>query len=147
MRVVFKGQLGGSPIVFRGYPYQRGSGLGSIFKGLLRMVLPLAKQAGKAIGKEALVTGANVARDVAEGQDIVESLKLQGRRGGKRLVKKGVRSLTGQKRKKKPQSGGAVGRAPPRRTSINKRAIPTRRVTRRKGVRRRKKAALPDILF
>ncbi len=36
---------------FKGVPYQRGTGLGSVFRSLFRAILPIAKGAGKAVGK------------------------------------------------------------------------------------------------
>ena len=51
-------QHGGSMPLFVGQPYQTGAGLGSIFRGLLKFLMPAAKSAGKAIGREALSTGA-----------------------------------------------------------------------------------------
>ena len=141
MRVVFKGQIGGAPTAFRGYPYQRGSGVGSFLKGLLRIVFPLARQAGKAIGREALNTGANIAKDIVQGQDLGTSVKKQSKRAGKRLLKKGVRRIA------EGQRGGALGRAPPRR-NINRRRVVAKRPVGRKGrkvSKRRRKRAVGDI--
>jgi hypothetical protein len=73
-------QQGGSiPVVFRG-PYQRGDGLGGLFKGLVRVArpifksvikaaTPLAKRAGKALAKQAMNTGMEIARDVSKGEN------------------------------------------------------------------------------
>ena len=74
------GQLGGSIVGFRGNPYQRGRGLGSFFTRLFRGLLPIAKSAAKAVGKEALRTGIGVAGDVLNNrQDLEGSLKTHGR--------------------------------------------------------------------
>ena len=90
-------QQGGLPLqVFVGERYQRGNGLGHIFRGLLRFLMPIAKTAGKA----ALRTGAAIASDVAEGRPIkdafqehtVGKLESMGRKtqkgGGKRTKKR-----------------------------------------------------------
>jgi hypothetical protein len=73
---------------FAGVPYQRGYGIGNIFRGLFRMLLPLVKTAGKTIGKEALFTGTNIASDMLAGQDIETSAKNRGREAATRLVNK-----------------------------------------------------------
>jgi len=125
MRVAFNGQVGGAPAAFRGYPYQRGSGLGSIFKGLLRFVLPFAKQAGQAIGREALSTGVNVARDVLEGENAISALEKHGRTGAKNLVEKGSAKLMAKLHK-----GGAIGSAPSRKVisgCLSKKAAPKKK--------------------
>ena len=125
MRVVFNGQLGGAgdPLVFQGYPYHnlKGGGIGSMLRSLFRMVLPIAKQAGKTIGREALLTGANVAQDVLEGETVTTALEKHGKEGAKRLVKKGA-----TKALEKLQSGGSLGRLPHKRI-INGRIMRKRR--------------------
>ena len=72
-------QSGSGLPVFRGSRGQAGHGLGSIFSGLFRSALPLLKniglKIGKAFGKQALKTGAQIATDVAEGQPFVDSAK------------------------------------------------------------------------
>ena len=42
---------------FQGARFQRGQGLGSMFKGLLRLATPLLKKGAVALGKTALKTG------------------------------------------------------------------------------------------
>lgn len=64
---------------FVGIPYQRGAGLGSIFRGIFRMVTPILKRAAKAAGKQALSVGANVISDVVKGGDITESISKHGK--------------------------------------------------------------------
>ena len=64
-------QAGGEISYFFGSHYQKGYGLGSIFSGLLRSVVPLFKStAAKNLGKMALKTGARVAGDVLQGENI-----------------------------------------------------------------------------
>ncbi len=79
--------------MYAGERYQRGYGLGAIFGSLLRSILPLAKNVGKTVGKQALRTGASVAHDVLEGSNFKESLKTRGKQGARRLVQKGLQSL------------------------------------------------------
>lgn len=81
---------------FQGLPYQRGNGLGSLFRGLFRMILPVAKKVGKAVGKQVLSSGARVASDVVSGNySIQESLKNRLREGTGELAKKYLKTQTG----------------------------------------------------
>ncbi len=80
-------QQTGHGAAFAGVPYQRGGGLGSIFRGLFRAILPVAKSVGRAVGKQALRTGAAIASDVADGANFKESAKKHGREGVKKVVK------------------------------------------------------------
>lgn len=47
-------QTGHGMTAFEGMPYQRGAGLGSLFKGLFRLILPIGKRAFSTVGREAL---------------------------------------------------------------------------------------------
>ncbi len=99
---------------FEGLPYQRGNGLGSFFRGLFRMILPVAKKVGKAVGREALATGANIASDLLKGQKFEESVKSRGKEGASNLLSKGATHL------QQNQKGGRLGKRPARkRKGIN----------------------------
>ena len=63
-------QKGGNLPAFRGSRCQQGYGLGSIFKGLFRWVMPHLQQGAKMLGKRAVQTGAQVAQDVLDGDDV-----------------------------------------------------------------------------
>ena len=92
---------------FHGVPYQRGNGLGSLFRGLFRMILPVAKKVGKAVGKQALRSGAKVASDVVSGDyNIQDSLKKRGREAASSLLTKAGQHF---------QKGSGLGRPPKRR--------------------------------
>ena len=47
-------QRGGNIIGYRGVRFQRGYGIGGIFKSLARYAIPLFKQGAKVVGKRAL---------------------------------------------------------------------------------------------
>jgi hypothetical protein len=49
--------------VYVGTRFQRGHGLGSIFGGLFKAAVPLLKKGAKTLGREALKTGLNIAKD------------------------------------------------------------------------------------
>lgn len=96
---------------FIGMPYQRGAGLGSFFRGLFRALLPVAKSAGKALGKQALSTGAQIASDVVAGRTIKEATKRRGKAGAATLLRKAATKIS--------QSGRGLGRKPKRKRTTN----------------------------
>lgn len=71
---------------YRGTPYQRGAGLGSFFRALFRMAVPVMKSVGKKVGKHALSAGANVIADVARGQPVLDSMKKHSRAETSRML-------------------------------------------------------------
>ncbi|GBM08449.1 hypothetical protein AVEN_263319-1 [Araneus ventricosus] len=58
---------------YEGVSFQKGYGLGGIFRRLFRAALPFLVKGGKALRKEALITGTNVINDVVSGEDIKRS--------------------------------------------------------------------------
>ena len=68
-------QAGNGYPVFAGSRMQRGHGLGSIFSGLFKAATPLLKRGAKALGKQALSTGMELASDLIEGKKIEDSSK------------------------------------------------------------------------
>ncbi len=91
-------------------PYQRGAGLGSLFRGLFRAILPVAKNVGKSVGRQALRTGSEIASDVLAGKSIQEAVDKRGKIGASKLLKKAGRQIQPQKRKTtKRQKGRGLG--------------------------------------
>ncbi len=85
------GQRGAGGIVgFAGSRYQQGAGVGNIFSGLFRTLLPVAKSIGKTVSHQALNMGAQIAADTLAGHNLVESLEQRGREGAAALLNKGV---------------------------------------------------------
>lgn len=82
---------------FSGSAYQRGAGLGSIFRSLFRAILPVAKSAGRAIGKRALKAGAEIATDLINGQSPEQTVKRRGRQAATDLLEKAAIKLRGGK--------------------------------------------------
>lgn len=78
-------QYGGYNI-FRGVPYQRGAGIGSVFRSLMRFLLPIGKQIGSSIARQGLESGNRVLTNVLEGKDLKESLVSEGKTGLKNLL-------------------------------------------------------------
>ena len=111
---------------FRGNPYQRGGGLGSIFRSIFRAILPIAKTAGKAVGRRMLKSGADVATDLLEGHNFKETIKHRGKQTAGDLLQSAADKMKGaglsikgrRKRKtaiRKKQLGGRRKRKAPKR--------------------------------
>ena len=81
---------------FKGMPYQRGGGLGNFLGRLFRSVLPVLKKAGKAMGKQAVATGADIMADVARGRNLKEAAEEHGRTGVANLFEQGARTMKGE---------------------------------------------------
>jgi hypothetical protein len=68
---------------YKGVRYQRGNGLGNIFKKFFRWVVPIVKEhalpvikdVGKKVGETVLTGTTNLAKDALDGKDIKESAK------------------------------------------------------------------------
>ena len=105
----YAGQIGEGIPHYRGVSYQKGYGIGGIFRRLFRAALPFLVKGGKTIGKEALLTGSRVVSDVLSGQNFEESVKARSKESGKNLARKAidkVQSMVGRgkyKRKRKQQ--------------------------------------------
>lgn len=79
--------------VFSGIPYQRGAGIGSVFRSFLRFLLPLGKQAGAAIARQGLESGSRILTDMLDGEDLKKSLHTEGRKGISNLLVKAADTL------------------------------------------------------
>jgi hypothetical protein len=95
---------GGDYNTFKGSLYQRGYGLGGTFKRFFNWIvplfkqnaLPLIKQGATAVGKEALGTVANIAKDVVDGKPINESVQENANTAISNLKTKAEKVLTGK---------------------------------------------------
>lgn len=95
--------LGDIGTIYRGPQFvQRGRGIGSIFAGLWKHLAPLAVSGLKTLGKQSLLTGGNVLRDLTEGKTLKSSLLEHGQGAINNLAQKGVNKL------KKMQSGKGI---------------------------------------
>ena len=76
MRDHFLRQQRGENIAgYRGAHFQRGYGIGGIFKSLARYAIPLFKQGAKVVGKRALQAATEVGQDVLQGKNARESVE------------------------------------------------------------------------
>ena len=84
---------------FHGAQFQRGYGLGSIFKGLFRWAMPHLQQGAKVLGKKALQTGIQVAQDVLKGNNVNTVLARHSREAIGGLVPQAGSGRKSRKRK------------------------------------------------
>ncbi len=76
-------QQGHGMPVFHGSLWQRGHGqmgygLGNLFRSLAKVVTPMLKRGGKALGKIVATTGADLLADIASGKNVKEAAKARG---------------------------------------------------------------------
>jgi hypothetical protein len=104
-------QAGHGLPVFIGGRSQRGHGIGSFFSGLGRMVLPWLKTGGKALLREGVGTGLQVANDALAGRNAGDSFREHAKEAGQRLLRGAAEHVAGN------QSGSGIRRrataAPP----------------------------------
>lgn len=114
-------QFGGAAYaVFKGYPYQRGGGIGSVLRSfMMRYLIPIGKEIGTAVGRQGLESGSNVLTNVLAGKDLKESLVTEGKAGLKNLLEKAARNVDVQRQKQKGE-GGSFDFKRYRKSNINK---------------------------
>ncbi|GFX33984.1 uncharacterized protein F54H12.2 [Trichonephila clavipes] len=78
-----RGQIGSGLTHYKGINFQKGYGIGGIFRRLFRAALPFLVKGGKTIGKEVLMTGSRVASDVLSGENFKEAVKTRSRESEK----------------------------------------------------------------
>jgi hypothetical protein len=89
-------QRDGNIAGYRGARFQRGYGIGSIFKSLARYAIPLFKQGAKVVGKRELQAATEVGQDVLQGKNVRESAKIHGKEVVKEFAEQGARTLLQQ---------------------------------------------------
>ena len=98
---------GGEP--FKGPPYQLGYGLGGSFRKFFKWIVPLVKQHAlpqiqsgiSDIGRTAMSSVSDFARDVADGRDLKTSANTHASRAISAVKEKIEKKLSGGKRKRK----------------------------------------------
>jgi hypothetical protein len=116
---------------FDGDPFQRGGGLGNVFRGLFRFLLPVVKSAGKAIGKQALRSGAQIASDLVAGGDLKKILKKRGKRGASALLRTAAAKLD------QTGAGTIKGRPKKRKITPAKNTVKSKKTSSRKPVKKK----------
>ena len=140
-------EVGGAIPGFVGLPYQRGAGIGSFFRSIFRMAAPVLKRAAKAVGKQALKTGANIIADVAKGGDLLPALEQHGKEAVANLAEKASKRINEAKRLSdlgvEDQEGGSLGK---RRYHTRATTSINRAGRKRKSTRKKEKTRVrPDI--
>ena len=79
-------QTGRGLATFTGARYQWGHGLGNILRSLTKFALPFLKKGAKAVGKQVMKTGMNIAQETMQGQNIKKAAKQHLSQGLKELV-------------------------------------------------------------
>lgn len=90
--------------IFTGARYQRGHGIGNIFSGLLKAAIPIVKKGALSLGKTALQTGVNIAKESLAGKDIRSSINDNLQIAGTDILNKSTKYLS-QKNNKKRKHG------------------------------------------
>jgi hypothetical protein len=83
----YAGQASQTGYGFVGMPYQRGGGLGSFFRSLFRMAIPVIRSIGSQAGKHALSAGSNILSDIVKGKPLYESAKTHSRAETSKLLR------------------------------------------------------------
>lgn len=83
-------QTGNGLPYYQGTVLQKGYGIGGFFAKLFRSALPFLVSGAKAVGKEALRTGTQVANDVLAGENLKTSFRTRVKESGKALARKAV---------------------------------------------------------
>ena len=94
----------GLPPYQRGFGFQRGAGLGDIFKGIWRFLLPVIKspamkELGQTVGKEAISSGANILNRVVQGEPLKAAALEEGKSAAETLMEKGIEKIRHSKQK------------------------------------------------
>ena len=91
---------GNHPAYYIGPSFQKGHGLGGIFSSLFRAAVPIfktvspvLKQGAKAVAREAISTGAQIASDALKGDNWKESAAKRTNLASQRLINMGAEKL------------------------------------------------------
>jgi hypothetical protein len=116
---------GSPPWTQRGFgARQSGSGVGDVLRHLWRIILPVVKRAGVAVGKETLETGGRVLDRVVKGDPVKEAVVNEGKKGIDTLLEKGgMKKQFGGGRRRGRGIKGGKRRRPSHQILIGKRAI------------------------
>jgi hypothetical protein len=115
---------------FHGLAFQRGAGLGSFFRSLFRVAVPVLKQAAKAtakrVGRQAISAVGNIAADVSGGANFKDAFINRGKEAASNVLRESADAL---------QSGNGLGYRPTG-------AATARIITKRKSKPKKKKASV-----
>ena len=95
-------QTGRGMAAFTGARYQRGHGLGNILRSLTKFALPFLKKGAKAVGKQVMKTGMNIAQEAMLGHNVKKAAKRHLSQGLTELVTQRGRGRPGRRRRGPP---------------------------------------------
>lgn len=93
---LFDGQKGRGGDRYVAYYNHRGYGF---FSSFYKLLIPILKNVGKEVGREALATSARTLTDVVEGKNIKDSALKQSKMGVHRLLEKGTKATGGGRKR------------------------------------------------
>jgi hypothetical protein len=105
---------------FVGMPFQRGAGVGAVFRTLMRYLLPIGKRVAGAVGREGLETGSRVLNQFLDGKDLKETMVHEGKAGLKNLLEKAAQNVDSGKK----QQGSGFDFKRYKRPPVASKAIP-----------------------
>lgn len=108
-------QTGSGLNYYRGASFQRGYGIGGLFRSLFRAAVPLFKSGAKAVGKQLFHSGVDVLKDVSQGGDVKMAVKRRMKEAGKQLTDKAAVKMktmigSGKNKKRKHASKRIISR-------------------------------------
>jgi hypothetical protein len=81
-------QAGNGLSFYQGSQQQQGHGLGGFFRSLFRAAVPLLKSGAKAVGKQVLRSGVDLAQDALQGKNLKDSATQRLKEAGSVLTDK-----------------------------------------------------------
>lgn len=95
---LFNGQKGRGADRYVAYYNHRGYGF---FSSFYRLLIPILKNVGREVGKEALAASARTLTDVVEGKKLKDAALKQSKAGVNKLLEKGVEATKGGGKQKR----------------------------------------------
>ena len=100
-RQLYKQSGNGMVPIFSGEKYQTGYGLGSIFGSILKAALPVVKQGAKSLGRTAIKTGLNIAKDALAGKQLKDSFSHNLNQAKREVLANSVKYVTNRSKPNK----------------------------------------------
>lgn len=94
-RKIYNQYGAGSIPIFTGTKTQVGYGLGGMFGNLLKAALPVIKKGAISLGKTALKTGLNIAKDKIGGKNIKKAISDNLKEAGKDVLSNSLNNISG----------------------------------------------------
>lgn len=102
-----RGAVGNGNYYFEGIPPyqrgrgQRGAGVGAVFRGLWRYLLPVIRSMGDSVKQEGLATGSRILTNLSEGANLKDTILNEGKTGVTNIANKLLQKQRGSGYKRK----------------------------------------------